>query len=102
MARQARGPPLAERENSDRGLVSAPTSAPLRTQPPPRPTGGSSKGRQRHKGEPKSGQSCDRRPQWHDCGMTRTRLSTTVDDDLLHAARRVRSGNTDAAMIDEA
>lgn len=44
MARQARGPPIAERENSDRGLVSAPTSAPLRTQPPPRPTGGSSKG----------------------------------------------------------
>ena len=34
--------------------------------------------------------------------MGRTRLSTTVDDDLLQAARRVRSGNTDAAMIDEA
>ena len=34
--------------------------------------------------------------------MSRTRLSTTVDDDLLQAARRVRSGNTDAAMIDEA
>ena len=39
---------------------------------------------------------------WHDCGMSRTRLSTTVDDDLLQAARRVRSGDTDAAMIDEA
>ena len=34
--------------------------------------------------------------------MSRTRLSTTVDDDLLQAARRVRSGNTDAAMVDEA
>ena len=34
--------------------------------------------------------------------MGRTRLSTTVDDDLLQAARRVRSGNTDAAMVDEA
>jgi antitoxin MazE5 len=39
---------------------------------------------------------------WHDCGMSRTRLSTTVDEDLLQAARRVRSGDTDAAMIDEA
>lgn len=34
--------------------------------------------------------------------MPRTRISTTVDDDLLQAARRVRSGATDAAMIDEA
>ena len=34
--------------------------------------------------------------------MSRTRLSTTVDDELLQAARRVRSGDTDAAMIDEA
>jgi hypothetical protein len=34
--------------------------------------------------------------------MSRTRLSTTVDAELLLAARRVRSGNTDAAMIDEA
>jgi Arc/MetJ family transcription regulator len=34
--------------------------------------------------------------------MSRTRLSTTVDDDLLQVARRVRSGSTDAAMIDEA
>jgi hypothetical protein len=39
---------------------------------------------------------------WHICGMSRTRLSTTVDKDLLQAARRVRSGYTDAAMIDEA
>ena len=43
-----------------------------------------------------------KRRSWHDCGMSRTRLSTTVDEDLLQAARRVRSGDTDAAMIDEA
>lgn len=34
--------------------------------------------------------------------MTRTRLSTTVDADLLADARRVRSGVRDAALIDEA
>lgn len=34
--------------------------------------------------------------------MARTRLSTTVDADLLHDARRVRSGITDATLIDEA
>jgi hypothetical protein len=34
--------------------------------------------------------------------MGRTRLSTTVDEHLLEAARRVRAGGTDAAMIDEA
>lgn len=34
--------------------------------------------------------------------MARARLSTTVDDDLLQAARRVRAGDTDAATIDEA
>ena len=34
--------------------------------------------------------------------MTRIRLSTTVDEDLLQTARRVRSSGTDAAMIDEA
>jgi len=34
--------------------------------------------------------------------MTRTRLSTTVDADLLESARRVRSDVTDAALIDEA
>ena len=39
---------------------------------------------------------------WHIRGMRRTRLSTTVDDALLQAARRVRSGDTDASMIDEA
>jgi hypothetical protein len=34
--------------------------------------------------------------------MNRTRLSTTVDAELLAGARRVRSGVTDAALIDEA
>jgi antitoxin MazE5 len=34
--------------------------------------------------------------------MARTRLSTTVDGDLLDGARRVRAGITDAALIDEA
>ncbi len=35
-------------------------------------------------------------------GMTRTRLSTTVDAELLERARRAGSGGTDAALIDEA
>lgn len=39
---------------------------------------------------------------WHDCGMARTRLSTTVDADLLGGARRISSGVTDAALIDAA
>jgi len=34
--------------------------------------------------------------------MARIRLSTTVNADLLAAARRVRSGGTDAALIDAA
>jgi hypothetical protein len=34
--------------------------------------------------------------------MTRTRVSTTVNEDLLASARRLRSGLTDAALIDEA
>ena len=34
--------------------------------------------------------------------MARIRLSTTVDADLLTGARRVRSGATDAALVDEA
>ncbi len=34
--------------------------------------------------------------------MTRTRLSTTVDRDLLDHARRTRTGTTDAELIDEA
>ncbi|MFV0405995.1 MAG: type II toxin-antitoxin system VapB family antitoxin [Propioniciclava sp.] len=34
--------------------------------------------------------------------MARIRLSTTVDSDLLGDARRIRSGLTDAALVDEA
>ena len=34
--------------------------------------------------------------------MARTRLSTTVDAQLLEHARNVRSGTTDAALVDEA
>lgn len=34
--------------------------------------------------------------------MVRTRLSTTVDTDLLTAARKLRIGGTDAAMVDDA
>ena len=38
---------------------------------------------------------------WHDSGMTRTRLSTTVDADLLAGARKA-SGKPDSAMVDDA
>lgn len=38
----------------------------------------------------------------HNDGMTRTRLSTTVDADLLGAARELKSGINDAALIDAA
>jgi len=34
--------------------------------------------------------------------MARTRLSTTVDATLLAQARKVHSGATDAALVDEA
>ena len=34
--------------------------------------------------------------------MPRTRVSTTVDDDLLTQARELRSGSTDASLLDEA
>lgn len=34
--------------------------------------------------------------------MNRIRLSTTVNAELLDGARSVRSGSTDAALIDEA
>lgn len=39
---------------------------------------------------------------WHDDGMARTRLSTTVDATLLDNARSARSGVSDAALVDEA
>jgi hypothetical protein len=34
--------------------------------------------------------------------MSRTRVSTTVDEELLTSARRLRSTSTDAALLDEA
>jgi antitoxin MazE5 len=43
-----------------------------------------------------------RQAEWHNDGMNRIRLSTTVDAELLGSARSVRSGITDAALIDEA
>ena len=39
---------------------------------------------------------------WHTCGMSRTRLSTTVDADLLGEARRLTAGTNDATMVDAA
>jgi hypothetical protein len=39
---------------------------------------------------------------WHDRGMTRARISTTVDRDLLDNARQVHAGTTDAELVDEA
>lgn len=38
----------------------------------------------------------------HNCGMARTRVSTTVDQDLISDARRLRAGLNDAALLDEA
>jgi hypothetical protein len=46
--------------------------------------------------------SYPKRQAWHTRGMSRIRLSTTVDADLLGIARSVRSGLTDAALIDAA
>ena len=34
--------------------------------------------------------------------MPRTRVSTTVDEQLLSSARRLRTGLTDSALLDEA
>jgi antitoxin MazE5 len=34
--------------------------------------------------------------------MTRTRLSTTVDQQLLDSVRRLRPSSSDAALVDEA
>lgn len=39
---------------------------------------------------------------WHNNGLNRIGLSTTVDAELLSSARGVRAGMTDAALIDEA
>jgi hypothetical protein len=40
--------------------------------------------------------------EWHDRGMARARISTTVDSELLERARRARSTANDAELIDEA
>lgn len=39
---------------------------------------------------------------WHSYGMTRIRVSTTVDESLLENARSLRSDLNDAALLDEA
>jgi hypothetical protein len=39
---------------------------------------------------------------WHNWGMARTRVSTTVDQGLLDSARRALSAATDAALLDQA
>lgn len=39
---------------------------------------------------------------WHNYGMTRIRVSTTVDESLLENARNLRSDLNDAALLDEA
>jgi hypothetical protein len=39
---------------------------------------------------------------WHSCGMSRVRVSTTVDEELLATARRLRAGLNDAVLLDEA
>lgn len=50
---------------------------------------------------PRSGPSSTG-PPWHSRGMNRTRVSTTVDAQLLADARGLRSGVTDASVLDEA
>ena len=39
---------------------------------------------------------------WHDSGMARTRVSTTVDEQLLERARQALAPLTDAAVLDQA
>lgn len=39
---------------------------------------------------------------WHNDGMTRVRVSTTVDSGLLEEARGLRAGLNDASLLDEA
>lgn len=41
-------------------------------------------------------------PQWHSCGMSRIRVSTTVDGALLTEAREALDGSTDAVLFDHA
>lgn len=39
---------------------------------------------------------------WHICGMSRVRVSTTVDGELLERARSLQSEGGDSALIDAA
>jgi hypothetical protein len=39
---------------------------------------------------------------WYSSGIARTRISTTVDADLLTSARGARGGIADSVLIDEA
>jgi hypothetical protein len=39
---------------------------------------------------------------WHDVGIARTRVSTTVDEQLLVRARQALAPLTDAAVLDQA
>lgn len=39
---------------------------------------------------------------WHNHGMARVRVSTTVDEQLLARARALGGGSTDAALLDAA
>jgi hypothetical protein len=39
---------------------------------------------------------------WHTYGMSRVRVSTTVDEGRLADARRIRPNTPDSALIDEA
>jgi len=39
---------------------------------------------------------------WYKSGIARVRISTTVDEQLLAAARKTRAGANDSALIDEA
>lgn len=47
--------------------------------------------------------SLDHAPrEWHSHAMPRTRVSTTVDDELLERAREVTGAASDAALLDQA
>lgn len=39
---------------------------------------------------------------WHTCGMTRARVSTTVDEQLLKSVRRLYKGKPDSVLLDDA
>lgn len=39
---------------------------------------------------------------WHNCGMPRVRVSTTVDEELLSSVRQIRAGAPDSVLLDEA